>query len=136
LVFIAFVYESSGLTWRDIPEKFCAEEDRIAHSTLYKAVHGLGKSMLAQKEKIREGIQKLHAAFLPQNGVALPGRPRIKALYEHTREREAAVQRILLPLSYICPTEPFFARIFYTYIRPLRLISSSLDPPVWKLYNK
>jgi len=136
LIFVAFVYGFSELTWRDIPEKFCTEEDRIAHSTLYKAVHGLGKSMLVQEEKIWEGIQKLHAAYLPQNEVALPGRPRTKALYEHTREREAAVHNVLLPLSYHRLTESLFVRVFYTYLRPLRLISSSLDPPVWKLYNK
>lgn len=136
LIFVAFAYGSSELTWRDIPGKICTEEDRIAHSTLYKAVHGLGKSMLVQKEKIREGIQKLHAAYLPQNEAALPGLPRTKALYEYTREREAAVHRILLPLSCHRLTEPLFTGAFYTYLRPLRLISSSLDPPVLKLYNK
>jgi hypothetical protein len=136
LIFVAFVYGSSELVWRDIPEKFCTEEDRIAHSTLYKAVHGLGKSILVQEEKVWEEIKKLQTAYLPKNEVSLPGRPRIKALYEHTRKREAAVHRILLPLSYHCMTEPLFARVFYAYLRPLRLISSSLDPPIRKLYNK
>lgn len=119
-----------------MPEKFCTEEDRIAHSTLYKAVHGLGKSILVQEEKVREGIKKLQIAFLTQNKAPLPGRPHTKALYEHTWEREAAVHRILLPLLYHCIIEPRFASIFYVYLRPLRLISSSLDPPVCKLYNK
>lgn len=136
LIFIAFVYESSELTWRDIPEKFCTEEDRIAHSTLYKAIHGLGKSILVQEEKVREGIKKLQAVYLPQNEAPLPGRPRTKALYEHTREQEAAVHRILLPISYHCMAEPLFAKVFYAYLRPLRMILSSLDPPIWKIYNK
>lgn len=135
LVFIAFVYESSELKWRDIPEKFCTEEDRIAHSTLYKAVHGLGKSMLVQEEKIREGIQKLHATYLAQNEAALPGWPRIKALYEHTRKREDAIHKALLPLSYYCLIEPLFARAFYTYLRPLCLVFSSLDPPINIIYK-
>jgi hypothetical protein len=45
LIFIAFVYEYSGLVWRYIPEQFCCNHDMIAHSTIYKAVHGLGKSI-------------------------------------------------------------------------------------------
>jgi hypothetical protein len=136
LIFVAFVYETSELTWRDIPEKCCTEEDRISHSTLYKAVHGLGKSMLVQEEKIREGVKKLHAACLLKNESALPGCPRMKALYDHTRERECAVHKILLPLSHHCLTEQLFSRAFYTYLRPLHLIFSSLSPPIAKIYKK
>lgn len=135
LIFVAFVYRFSELTWRDIPEKFCTEEDRISHSTLYKAVHGLGKSILVQEEKIREGVQKLHAACHPKNGAALPGSPRMKALYDHTRGREGAVNKILLPLSHHCLTESLFSRAFYTYLRPLRLILSSLSPPISIIYK-
>lgn len=136
LVFVAFVYGFSELTWRDIPEKFCTEENRISHSTLYKAVHGLGKSIFVQEERIREGVQKLHTACLPKNEAALPGRPRKKALYDHTREREGAVHEILLPLSHHCLTEPLFARAYYTYLRPLHLIFSSLSPPITQIYKK
>jgi hypothetical protein len=136
LVFIAFVYETSGLTWRNLPEKFCTEEDRIAHSTLYKAVHGLGKRLLEQNQTIQEGIRKLHAAYLPQGVTSLPGYPRMKALYDHTREREAALLDILLPLCAYNLSEPLFLRVFYHYLKPLRLILSSLDPPTLKMYNK
>ena len=57
-IFIAFVYEYSTLVWRDIPEKYCDEHDKIAHSTLYKAVHELGKS-LADNGIIKDGVREL-----------------------------------------------------------------------------
>lgn len=136
LIFIAFAYETSELTWRDLSEKFCTDQDRIAHSTLYKAVHGLGKSLLEQNQSVRDGIRKLHAAYLPQGSASLPGYPRMKALYDHTRERETALWDILLPLCGYTLSEPLFSRAFYHYLKPLRLIFSSLDPPVLKLYNK
>jgi len=136
LIFIAYAYTYSELTWRDIPEKFCAEEDKISHSALYKAVHGYGKSMLIQKDKIDEGVQKLHANYQMQKESADTEKPRQKALYEHTREREGAVQSILLPLSYHCKNEPIYTKAFYAYLRPLRLISSALDPPVLNIYSK
>jgi hypothetical protein len=136
LLFTAFVYETSKLTWRDLSEKFCTDKDRIAHSTLYKAVHGLGKNLLEQNKTIREGIRKLHAAYLPQGVASLPGYPRVKAMYDHTREREAALWELLLPLCGYNLMESLFSRAFYHYLKPLRLIFSCLDPPVLKLYNK
>ena len=52
LIFVAFVYRFSELTWRDIPEKFCTEEDRISHSTLYKAsCTDWAKVYLSRKKK-------------------------------------------------------------------------------------
>ncbi len=136
LTFTAFTYETSELTWRDISEKFCTDKDRIAHSTLYKAVHGLGKSLFEQKQTIQEGIRKLHASYLTQGSVALPGCPRMKALYHHTQEREMALWDLLLPLCGYYPMEVLFSRAFYHYLKPLRLIFSSLDPPVLKIYSK
>jgi len=42
LVFVTFAKEVGGLTWRSLPELFCASDDRCAHSTLYNAVHKIG----------------------------------------------------------------------------------------------
>jgi hypothetical protein len=136
LIFISFVYETSLLTWRDIPEKFCSERDKIAHSTLYKACHGLGKGILLQSERIQEGIRKLYATYAPYENTILSGTHNIKTLYQHTRERAEALYSILLPLSYCYHGKQHFKRAFYTHLRPLRLILSSLDPPVLKLYVK
>jgi hypothetical protein len=136
LIFISFAYETSLLTWREIPEKFCTQRDKIAHSTLYRACHGLGKSILLQSEKIQEEIKKLYATYVPHDNTILPGTHNIKTLYQHTQKRAEALYSILLPLSYYCLGNQYFSRAFYTYLRPLRLISSSLDPPVLKLYEK
>lgn len=135
LVFTSFVYETSKLTWREIPEKFCTEENRIAHSTIYKAVHGLGKSVLVQEEKIREGIRKLKEALSPQDTDGLAKPLYTKALHEHTQLREASLHQLLMPLACFCMKEPLFPRAFYTYLRLLRLFSSALDPPIWKIYE-
>jgi hypothetical protein len=69
LIFVAFAYEFSSLTWRDLPQKFCAEDNRIAHSTLYKAVHGLGRLIHSDLE-----FRKLCQQYLPTIR-AIPGGP-------------------------------------------------------------
>lgn len=153
LVFIAYVYETGTLTWRDMPEKFCPETDRIAHSTLYKAVHGLGKSLLIQADKVQEGLRKLHAAYAHASGSltgdlsgglssdlsdvaiqAISGTPLVKARLPHTRARERALHALILPLSWVRVSEPVFLRAFFVFIEPVRLIQSALSPPIHKLY--
>ncbi len=155
LVFIAYVYATSTLTWRDMPERFCPETDRIAHSTLYKAVHGLGKSLLIQANKVHEGLRKLHAAYAHASGdlsggvfsdlsSGLPnvtmrtisGIPLVKARLPHTRAQERALHTLVLPLSWVRVSEPFFLRAFFVFIKPVRLIQSALSPPICKLYSR
>lgn len=141
LVFIAFVYETSPLTWRELVAKFCSPEDRIAHSTLYKAVHGLGKSLSIQGMKIREEIEKLQATYRsPEENTHPEQPPQQKSRFEHTREREASLHTIILPLSYrltyLSYRENRFIRAFYPYQRFLKRALSGLDPPVSRLYQK
>jgi hypothetical protein len=64
LIFITFVYETSNLSLREIPQNFCDENNRIAHSTIYRAMHGLGKSIIGN-DKIRENIRELKRRYLP-----------------------------------------------------------------------
>lgn len=142
LIFIAFAYETSELTWREIPEKFCTEEDRIAHSTLYKAVHGFGAAMKLQEESVKEGIERLKSAYLTKTRdeeiIVGPGYPRCKALLKHTQIRENAVNQVLTLLVSCCRLVQgkSFTESFYKYIRPSHLIISALDPPILKLYRK
>jgi hypothetical protein len=68
LIFITYVHATSTLTWRDMPEKFCSATNRIAHSTLYTAVHGLGKSLLIQADRVAEGLRRLHATYDDASG--------------------------------------------------------------------
>lgn len=129
LIFIAFIYESSTLTWRAIPDKFCDDTNKIAHSTLFKAVHGLGKS-LSVNNKIREAVTELFSRFPPGAEVW----PAEKSHYEHTLEYEHSLREILGALF---GDELFtFTGFFFRYLRPLRMILSGLSPPVSRLYPR
>jgi hypothetical protein len=139
LIFVAFIYEKSDLVWRDIPEKFCDEYNQIAHSTLYKAVHGLGKSITDNENKIRDGIRDFFNRYLslPEKESEVSVWPSEKSLHEHTLRREAALRELLLPLAAFFKFMDYsFFRLFYTYIRPVRTILSGVDPPVGRLYKK
>jgi len=139
LIFIAFAYESSPqLTWRLIPEHFCDEYNKIAHSTLYKAVHGFGKSFNDRESIIKEGKAELinKYSLIAKDKATIPAWPPKKSLKENTQERETALRIVLLPLAYLRLEGDSFPREFFTYIRKFRSIFSTLSPPVKKIYTK
>jgi hypothetical protein len=129
LVFIAYTYESSGLTWREIPDKFCDAADRIAHSTLFKAVHGLGKG-LVENDRIRGAVVEL-ASLYSAIGKAWPP---AKSRYAHTLNHEHSLRELLLPLLPYKFSQETFTRFFFKYLRPLRILLSGLSPPIHPLY--
>jgi len=136
LIFIAFIYEYSDLVWRDIPEKFCDEHNRIAHSTLYRAVHGLGKSIGDSDNKIRDAVRDLANRYL-SSAERVSVWPPDKSLYEHTHRRETALREVLLPLAASFKFADYsFSRLFYTYIKLVRTILSGVDPPIKSIYKK
>jgi len=96
LTFIAFVYESSNLTWCDLADKFCDQENKIVHSTLFKAVHGLGKSLGESNKKIREAVEELTSQYLFPALVeeSDPAWPSEKSRYEHTLKHENSLREI------------------------------------------
>lgn len=130
LIFITYIYESSGLTWREIPEKFCDAANRIAHSTLFKAVHGLGQS-LAENERIRGAVVELASRY-----PALESWPPVKSRYAHTLNREHSLRDLLLPLLPYSYNRETFTAFFFQYLRPLRMLLSGLSPPIRSLYPK
>ncbi len=131
LVFIAYTYESSGLTWREIPEKFCDEVNRIAHSTLFKAVHGLGKS-LVENERIRGAVAELANRYSAIGKAWSP----VKSRYSHTLSHEHSLRDLLLPLLPYSYNQEAFTAFFFQYLRPLRMLLSGLSPPIRPLYPK
>ncbi len=136
---MAFVYEYSELSWRDIPDKFCDEKEKIAHSTLYRAVHGLGKGIFENGNKIQDAINALRERYLKDlNRDVLPKPwPLEKSLYDHTKKREAGVRLFLTPFLIAFDSEHTdFLRLFYAYIRAVKTILSNADPPVCKIYTK
>jgi hypothetical protein len=135
LVFCAFAYEYSKLTWRDLPEKFCEAIDKIAHSTIFKAVHGIGKYMTDDFDQIREGVAALAERFLPVDKGSNGTTPSIhlKSITEHTIRHELAVREMISPLA--ATGFRNFIFFFYTYLRALRKTLSGSDPPISKLYK-
>ena len=136
LVFIAFVYESSGLVWRDIPENFCPENDMIAHSTLYKAVHGMGRLLLTNEDA--QKILDKYMGFLPDtpdiSGMEIPNWPKKKSLRTHTQEREDAVRILLTVLLCALLIDACFIPSFIRYIDQIHLFFIKLNKPLVKLY--
>ncbi len=129
LAFIAFVYEFSELTWRDIPDKFCDNNDKIAHSTLYKAVYGLGKGMLDDKA-VQGKINELNDKYL---NISQDTSFRYKSRFEHTQKREYIIRKILKPLL-MDKLDCKIIRLFYIFLNRFKQILSNMDPPVKKLY--
>jgi hypothetical protein len=128
LIFITFIYETSKLTWRAMADIFCEAANKIAHSTLFKAVHGLGKSLCANN-KIREAVTELASRYLSPGETAWPAE---KSHYEHTLAQEHALRETLLPLL----GYETFTSFFFKYLRSLRTIFLNLSPPVSKLYPR
>lgn len=134
LVFCAFAYECSDLKWRDLPEKFCKEHDKIAHSTIFKAVQGIGKCMADDCNEMQEGVAELAKRYSPADKSTVEITPAIheKSVTEHTIRRERAVREMVSPLA--ATGFRNFVHFFYTYIRALRKILSGSDPPVRRIY--
>ena len=133
LLFITFIYESSALTWRAIPDKFCDGADKIAHSTLFKAVHGLGKSIL-RDNKIKEALAELVSRYQPCSPPAETTTwPADKSRYAHTLADEHLLRGILLPL--LKTIHDTFTSHFFKYLHVLRILLSGLSPPVTRLYH-
>gem|GEM_PF-4588938 len=84
-----------------MPEKFCDENNKIAHSTLYKAVHGLGKSIIETNDQARKELKALLDEYLPATKESDSSWPLAKSLYEHTINRENAIRKTLFPDSQI-----------------------------------
>jgi len=135
LIFIAFIYESSNLTWRDMREKFCTETDQIAHSTLYKAVHRMGKLWNMNPE-----IKKLYRKYLPLdtcNEKELTGWSPPKSVLEHTAARESGARCILARLqSAATELSGLCAAAFYRHIETVGRIFIQLKSSLPSIYGK
>ena len=133
LVFIGFVYEYSELSWRDLSKKFCDEKDRIAHSTLYKAVHGVGKLVSTEQE-----IEDLRQKYLPINNPVEPNQtlvwPPDKSLFTHTIDRENGIRTLLKKLLPAKSLKDKFSEFLYRYVNSLNRIFAKWNKPIPQLY--
>jgi len=129
LVFVAFSYETSGLTWRQIADIFCKDGDKISHSTLYTAVHKLGK--LVEETDLMQNMR----ARIPSDASVCDIKnhwPPLKCQYPHTKMREEAVRSMLCLLTVLLSQAQSFLPAFLKYID----IAQSLLKPTTKSLPK
>ena len=134
LMMVAFVYEYSLLNWRGMVEYFCDKNDRIAHSTLYRAVHSLGLLVMGN-----EDVQRLAEKYLSNFAIPVSDSkpcPPLKSRYERTRERESGVRGILQLLLCILSLSPGFIHAFFRYLKNMHLFLTHLNKPLEQLYSR
>ena len=131
LIFVSFAYEFSDLTWRDLPEKFCDEDNRIAHSTLYKAVHGLGRLINSDAEFRQLCEQHLPSVKTVPNW-SIPNWPPPKSIYTHTVMREKGVRFLI---RFLWPYQRYLSEVFPRFVIALEHVfvnSGKEIPPLYK----
>ena len=135
LIFLAFVYENKPLTWRSLPEKFCKEGHKIAHSTIYRAVHGLGKNLL-EDEEVRELYTQWAISFrlLPQTAETVW--PSEKSQHPHTRRREDTVRNLLVLFLCLIRRYTEFTDLFLRFMELIHLLFSRMKKHVERLYTR
>ncbi|MEW5897983.1 MAG: hypothetical protein AB1652_02275, partial [Bacillota bacterium] len=135
VAFVAFAYETSGLTWRDLPEKFFDGRDKIAHSTLYRAVHKTGK--LLESNRL---VADLRRRYLPA-----PKKERIvplegfgwsppKSLFTHTIARELGARCFVKEL--LPGKSGGFTELFHRHLDNWNRIFTGWQKPLPLLYNQ
>lgn len=110
VAFIAFAYENSGLTWRELSVAVCEEDTPIAHSTLFKAVQGLG-------ERGRQMVESLKANLRAEFP---PGWPPRKSRKPHTIAREYAVRWLFTGMLESLRSAGRFVECFFRQVHALR----------------
>ena len=134
LTFVTFAYVFSDLTWRDLPRKFCSEDNRIAHSTLYKAVHSLGMS-LATNLELRNLCQKYLPDANPTPNKPVANWPPPKAIYTHTVIRVNGARSLL---NFLWPGRPgnnSFPERFHRTVIALSQVFVKRNKPIPSLYK-
>jgi hypothetical protein len=133
LIFISFIYEYSKLTWREIPQKLCSQNDQIAHSTLYKAVHRLGQ--LCAINRTVEKLRRQYLVVFEDEKKDTPW-PLAKSLFDHTLCREKGLRDILAGLLVEHAQSLDFGKVFYSFINALNRLATRLKLILPGIYGK
>lgn len=113
-------------------DRFCENEDRIAHSTLYRAVHSLGLLLTSSKPAYRIAEEYLMRFQIPQLGADIWSP--LKSRYEHTRQRECGIRHFLQVLCLLLLASGF-AAAFFRYLSQVHLFFSQFSQPLPQLYG-
>jgi hypothetical protein len=132
LIFISFIYESSKITWREIPQKLCSPNEQIAHSTLYKAVHRLGQLCVISRE-----VEKLRCQYLLVFEDEKTDRPwpLAKSFFNHTLCRENGLRDMLAGLLAHAQSLDF-GKAFYSFINALNRLVIRIKVILPDIYGK
>jgi hypothetical protein len=120
----------SELTWRGIVDRFCDSKERIAHSTLYRAVHSLG--LLGNESAYDVAEEYLMRFQIPELSEDMW--PPLKSRYEHTQQREESLRRFL-QLLHLLLLASGFAAAFFRYLSQVHLFFSQISQSLPRLYG-
>ncbi|MBW1953711.1 MAG: hypothetical protein JRI66_11630, partial [Deltaproteobacteria bacterium] len=135
VAFVAFAYETSELTWRDLPEKFFDGRDKVAHSTLYRAVHQTGK--LLESDQLVADLRRRYLPAPKRDSVVPlegPGWSPPKSLFTHTITREMGARRFVKEL--LPGRNGGFAELFHRHLATWNWIFTGWKKPLPSLYNQ
>jgi len=149
IAFITFAREVGGLKWRTMTELFCSEYDRCAHSTLYVAVHKVGKLLSNEVQELcqRFGVARNEVSpgtscgdyvlcgMIDLNVESRDFSPPI-CHFSHTFEREMGAR---LLVSRLVPRGRFgpgrFSELFVRYIEAWNRVFSKWKTALPRLYQ-
>lgn len=135
VAFVAFAYETSELTWRDLPEKFFDGRNKIAHSTLYRAVHQTGK--LLESDQLVADLRRRYLPAPKRDSVVPlegPGWSPPKSLFTHTVARELGARRLVKEL--VPGKNGGFTELFHRHLDNWNRIFTGWRKPLPFLYNQ
>jgi hypothetical protein len=139
LVFVTFAREVGGLPWRSMLELFCAADEKCAHSTLYMAVHKMGKLLDEQVKELSRRFdhpETDHALDLFHVPVRCGCFSAPSALFRHTLERELGARFLvasLLPEARFGPVK--FSELFYRHVDTWSRAMASWKKSLPRLYG-
>jgi transcriptional regulator NrdR family protein len=134
LVFCAFAYEIGELTWRGLVDNFCINQEIIAHSTIYRAVHGLGELFIKYAESmenwnelmnLKESVGKLEMENCNKNENDKPQHSKKqRAIKQNAQERLNKIREFL---RYLLIVAQLTEDILKAYIRFMSVIHRFVD---------
>lgn len=125
---VALLYEATTISLRAMAEKLCDPFECIAHSTLFRALRGLGQSL-----QVQEVMGQLMAAGAAEEET---GWGPAKARLPHTVKEESAVRKLLTPLwrHYVLQTR--FHQRLLRYLDGLYTLFHTLHIAVSRIYPR
>jgi len=134
LQFVAFAYEYSITSWRKLTKALCIKDAHIAHSTLYKAVHGLGMTLELKDEA--ENLARVYCPHLLEPEGQLDQWPPEKSVRDHTVSRERQVRNLLTSMLKLVKESQVFIYNFLKSFIDLTKKMSRIRLVVTNLYRR